>query len=271
LLGDNFPKDIPVVRFINGREMPMLPEAFDAKISNVGKCARYQIPLKLAWALTIHKSQGMTLDVAKVCLNRVFSPGQVYVGLSRARSLEGLQIAGFKPADVIASEVVRKWMHIKFPEDPLYTENSPDKKNYIEHQRPIPPPRTMFYDDSEEPTKLQKHNVKQENSRGQKRQLSDTSVTPPPCKYSKVIDLTDDDDNIKTEKNHITSTKKDKTKPKSPAESIETEERSSSHLTTSEPASSGSHPIWNDIVDRFNNLDSAQQQQLIHTLLNNAK
>lgn len=53
---------------------------------------RYQFPLKLAWALTIHKSQGMSLDSMVVDLTEVFEDHQVYVALSRARSLESLSI-----------------------------------------------------------------------------------------------------------------------------------------------------------------------------------
>ena len=72
-----------------------------------------QLPLRLAWAVTIHKAQGLTLDRGIVNLERrVFAPGQLYVALSRFRTLDGLTITprAISKADIRVDEVVRRFM-----------------------------------------------------------------------------------------------------------------------------------------------------------------
>lgn len=69
--------------------------------------SRTQIPLILAWALSIHKAQGQTLQLVKVDVGRVFEKGQAYVALSRATTMAGLQIINFDHKKVVAHEKVQ--------------------------------------------------------------------------------------------------------------------------------------------------------------------
>ena len=94
-----FENKYPVVRFHNGATRVMAPHIWTSeKIPNIGI---QQIPLILSWAVTIHKSQGMTLDMAEIDIgNGIFECGQSYVALSRVKNLDGLYLTSFNPRKI---------------------------------------------------------------------------------------------------------------------------------------------------------------------------
>ncbi len=85
----------PVIKTLDGEELEIEP--MDWAIEEDGKirASITQIPLRLAWAMTIHKSQGMSMDAAVIDLSSAFEFGQGYVALSRVRRFSGLHLLGF--------------------------------------------------------------------------------------------------------------------------------------------------------------------------------
>ena len=87
---------LPKVQLTDGTTLLVEPEVWSVD-NDAGKtiASFQQIPLRLAWAITIHKSQGMTLAAAEINLSHTFEKGQGYVALSRLKSLSGLRLLGF--------------------------------------------------------------------------------------------------------------------------------------------------------------------------------
>ncbi len=84
----------PLVRLNSGEEILVTPDSWTIDDENKILAKINQIPLRLAWAITVHKSQGMTLEAAEIDLSKSFGYGMGYVALSRLTSLDGLYLAG---------------------------------------------------------------------------------------------------------------------------------------------------------------------------------
>lgn len=98
---------LPIVRFLNGNEITIKYDSWSYNLNAFGQTlVRKQIPLLTAWAISIHKSQGVTLDCVEISLSRVFEYGQAYVALSRAKSLEYLSILDFDVSAIKANRDV---------------------------------------------------------------------------------------------------------------------------------------------------------------------
>lgn len=100
--------DFPVVTLKSGRKITVLPDSWELRDGDKKRASLAQIPLRLAWAITVHKSQGMTLDAARINLGKAFVEGMGYVALSRVRSLDTLSLMGLnKTALKVSPEALR--------------------------------------------------------------------------------------------------------------------------------------------------------------------
>lgn len=86
--------DYPIVETLSGSTISVEPDTWEMRDGEKKIASIVQLPLRLAWAITIHKSQGMTLDGAHIDLSTAFVPGMGYVALSRVKNLESLTLGG---------------------------------------------------------------------------------------------------------------------------------------------------------------------------------
>lgn len=107
-----FKDGLPIVHFKSGEYYKVNIEKWSVQNANGAIIYRKQIPLKLAWAFSIHKSQGLTLDCVEMNLARVFDAGQAYVALSRAQSLKSLRVLNFNSQQVWANKGVIRFYKI---------------------------------------------------------------------------------------------------------------------------------------------------------------
>jgi ATP-dependent DNA helicase PIF1 len=85
---------MPIVKTTQGKIITADPASWDMEEDDEVIASIKQIPLRLAWAITVHKSQGMSLDAAEIDLGKSFEYGMGYVALSRVRTLSGLSVIG---------------------------------------------------------------------------------------------------------------------------------------------------------------------------------
>jgi ATP-dependent DNA helicase PIF1 len=98
----------PIIETRDGRELTIATNEWALEENGKIRAKINQIPLRLAWAITVHKSQGMSMDAAAIDLSRTFEYGQGYVALSRVRTLSGLTLLGWsEDAALVHPEVTR--------------------------------------------------------------------------------------------------------------------------------------------------------------------
>ncbi|MEI6280834.1 MAG: PIF1 family DEAD/DEAH box helicase [bacterium] len=104
----------PIIKTRNGRLITIAPMDWVVEENGKIRAQITQIPLRLAWAMTVHKSQGMSMDAAVMDLSHVFEFGQGYVALSRVRRLSGLYLLGINEhALKVHPEILKKDIYFK--------------------------------------------------------------------------------------------------------------------------------------------------------------
>jgi ATP-dependent exoDNAse (exonuclease V) alpha subunit len=99
-------ESMPIVKTKDGKEITVKPAVWVVEGNEKVVASISQLPLRLAWAITVHKSQGMSLDAAEMDLSKSFERGMGYVALSRVRELSGVRLLGINELSLKVSEKV---------------------------------------------------------------------------------------------------------------------------------------------------------------------
>ncbi len=106
IIGFNGDNGFPIVETFSGEVINANEEKWIIEDGGETLASIYQVPLRLAWAITVHKSQGMSLDCAEIDLSKTFEYGMGYVALSRVRSLAGISLMGINKKALEVNEDV---------------------------------------------------------------------------------------------------------------------------------------------------------------------
>ncbi|MFZ1360853.1 MAG: PIF1 family DEAD/DEAH box helicase [Candidatus Saccharimonadales bacterium] len=129
--------EYPLVEFQNGRTVTMVPESWELRDGDKKRASITQIPLRLAWSITVHKSQGMTLDAARIDLRKAFVEGMGYVALSRVKSLDTLYLHGINRMALTVSEdaqTIDGQLRVKTAADAKRLEHLKEKAQVRKHE-----------------------------------------------------------------------------------------------------------------------------------------
>lgn len=99
----------PIVQTYDGKKIIASPASWQFEENETVIAQIDQVPLRLAWAITVHKSQGMSLDAAEIDLSKSFAYGMGYVALSRVKSLDGIKLLGINPTAFMVDANVAKF------------------------------------------------------------------------------------------------------------------------------------------------------------------